>query len=504
MSAMARTTFTHCLPILGTEAKVASGPMDIVVDGSVIVEIRSSGEEPPEGKVVDARNRLAVPGFINGHYHSHESFHKGRYDNIPLELWMNYVRPSDPIPLTPRQVYLRTLIGAIEALRTGTTTLIDDLNVSPVLIPEQVEAVFQAYDDVGIRAFVGLSLFDRPFFRALPFVEEEFPSAVLRDLEASKSTPPEELLDFCRDLARHRHPSRNRVGYMVSPSAPQRCSSAFLAQTRELADTHDLPVNIHVHETRLQAVTAQLMYGQTMIAQLAEKGFLKPKTSLIHAVWLTPSDIDRLAASGATVQHNPISNLKLGSGLLPMRALLDAGVNVSLGSDGCASTETVSMLKAVSLTALVHKLRGDTYDDWIDARDAWLAATRGSAIAIGRGHDLGRIAPGYTADLAFYRLDSIPFTPTNDALRQLVYCETGANLDMVVVEGSCVMEHGRLIMVDEDALLVELAETHRELEPLIAASERRTDMILPAYRRIYERCRTESIAQDTLPAKLPD
>lgn len=152
---MGKTTLCNCLALLGPDAVPSDGPVDIVIDGPTIAAVRPAGSAPPEGEVVEAAGRLVTAGLINGHHHSHENFHKGRYDNLPLELWMNFVRPVDPLPWTPRQVYLRTLIGAMEALHTGATTLIDDLNVSPVLEPAHVEAVFQAYEDIGIRALVG-------------------------------------------------------------------------------------------------------------------------------------------------------------------------------------------------------------------------------------------------------------------------------------------------------------------------------------------------------------
>ncbi len=498
---MTTKTLCNCLALLGTDASPSDGPVDIVIRGTTIAAVRPSGEAEPEGEAIDAVGRLVTPGLVNGHHHSHELFHKGRYDNLPLELWMNFVRPPNPLPLTARQVYLRTILGAIEALRTGTTTLIDDLNVSPVLQHDHVEAVFRAYEDTGIRALVGLSLFDRPFFRGVPFVDEEFPEELLRELDSKSGTPPQEILEFARDLARNRHPRDHRVGFMVAPSAPQRCSEDFLRQVRQLADDFDLPVNIHVHETRLQAVTAQLFYNGTMIEYLRRTDFLRPKTSLIHAVWLTPGDIEILVETGTTVQHNPTSNLKLGSGLAPVRALLDAGVNISLGSDGCGSTETLNMLKVVADAALVHKLRGDDYTRWPGAADAWLAGTRGGARAIGREHDLGAIAAGFTADLTVYRLDRVPFLPLNNPLHQLVFGEMGMSLDMVFVAGEQVMADGRLARVDEDALAKEIIAEHAGLKPLIDRSERDVERIRAAYERIYRRCLSLPIPDDTFDAR---
>lgn len=501
---MGKTTLCNCLALLGPDAVPSDGPVDIVIDGPTIAAVRPAGSAPPEGEVVEAAGRLVTAGLINGHHHSHENFHKGRYDNLPLELWMNFVRPVDPLPWTPRQVYLRTLIGAMEALHTGATTLIDDLNVSPVLEPAHVEAAFQAYEDIGIRALVGISLFDLPFFRAVPFVDEEFSEDLLTELDARKGTPPEEILDFARDLAANRHPRNHRVGFIVAPSAPQRCSEEFLKKVRDLADAFDLPAHIHVHETRLQAVTGQLQYGCTMIEYLHQAGFLKPMTSLIHSVWLTPGDIALLADTGATVQHNPTSNLKLGSGLAPVARLLDAGVNVSLGSDGCGSTGTVNMLKVVCTAALIHKLRGDKFEAWPGARDAWRAGTWGGAKALGREGDLGAVAPGFLADLTVYRLDRPPFLPLNNPLNQLVFCETGASLDMVFVDGQRVLADGRLTRVNEEDLAEEIAAEHVVLEPLIERSEKDIGRIRAAYQRIYRRCLELPIPGDTFTARFGD
>jgi 5-methylthioadenosine/S-adenosylhomocysteine deaminase len=499
---MANITVTGCSALVGDDARYERGPLDIVIADRRIAAVRPTGERPPEGAAIDARNRLVVAGLINGHHHSHEHYYKGRHENQPLELWMNSVRPLDPIPYTPRQVYLRTLVGAIEALRSGTTTIIDDMNASPVLIPEHIEAAYRAYEDIGIRALVGITLFDRPFFRAMPFVEEEFPAELLQTLDGKPRSDALEYLEFARHLARTRHPKSNRVGYIATPSAPQRCTEAFLRSVRAMADEFDLPVIMHVQETRLQVVTGQLFYGSTMVEYLERVNFLGPKLSLIHCVWLNPREIELISRRGVSVQHNPVSNLKLGSGVAPVRALLDAGVNVSLGTDGCGSIESASMLKVVCAAALVNKLRDDDPARWIGAQEAWRAGTAGAARAIGFGDELGAVEAGRKADLAVYRLDSIPFTPLNNPLGQLVYAENGANLDMVIVDGEIVLRGGELTWIDESAILAEIADEHARLLPLIEETERKAAPINAAYRRIYARCLKEPVAPDTYRARL--
>lgn len=494
-------TLTGCRAIVGRDAPVSHEPVDIVIKGDLIHTIRPSDPARAEGEIIDVSNHLATPGMVNGHHHSHENFHKGRYDNLPLELWMNFVRPLQPLPVTPRQVYLRTMISAIEALRTGATTLVDDLNASPRLDPELVEAAYQAYEDIGIRAYVGITLFDKPFFRGVPFVDEELPPDLLAELDSTASTSAEDLIAFARDLAIKHHPDNNRVAYIAAPSAPQRCTEGFLKTVRSMADELQIPVMIHVQETRMQVITGYEFYGSTMIEYLDRIGFLKPGTSIIHGVWVTPRELEIMAETGVSVQHNPSSNFKLGSGLMPMREMLDAGINVALGSDGCGSIEGVDMLRVLYNTAQVQKLRGDSYQRWIGANEAWKAATQGGAQALGR-NDLGYLEEGMKADLVLYRLDDIAFTPMNDPVRQLVYSQSGRGIDYIFVDGEKVMDKGELTRIDEAGIINDIHQAHRELEPHIRLSEESVGRLSDAYERIYERCQRHPLAPDVFPARL--
>src|SRR2546426_4049749 len=192
-----RKTLVGCLALIGEHARASNGPVDIVIDGRRIDEIRPSGVARPEGEVIDLSGRLVTAGLINGHHHSHEGYYKGQDDILPLELWM---RALKPIELSPREVYLRTMIGAMEAVHSGTTTLGDDANVGAQIHPEHVDAVFQAYEDIGIRAYVGITLFDKPFIRALPFVDDELPKQLVQELENRPMSSASERLDFVSGL----------------------------------------------------------------------------------------------------------------------------------------------------------------------------------------------------------------------------------------------------------------------------------------------------------------
>jgi guanine deaminase len=488
-----------CLALCEPGAPAARA--DILVRNGTVEAVAPPRSIPEAADIVDGARLLVAPGLINGHTHSHENFTKGRYENLPLELWMNFVRPPDPIPLTARQVYLRTMIGAIEALRTGATTIVDDVNIFPILEPAHLEAVLQAYEDIGIRAVVCPGLFDKPFFDTLPFVRETFPKETLAAMAASRSTPPEDRLAHVAAMLDGRHPREARVSMAISPSAPQRCTDAFLMRLKRLADDHDLPMIIHVQETRLQVVSGRLFYGRTMVEHLDALGFLRPGVSLIHGVWLNPGEIEIIARSGASVQHNPVSNMAIGSGLAPVRDLLEAGVNVSLGTDACGSSFTTSMIKTVNATALTQKLRGDDHEKWITAREAWAAGTTGGARALGLDGVIGAIRPGLRADLVGWSLDGWAFRPLNDPLRQLVYAATGAELSLAVVNGEVALRDGRLVRIDEDAIWREIDEAHGEIAERLALSDSRMAPLVSPYGEIHARCLAEAIAEDTFEAR---
>jgi 5-methylthioadenosine/S-adenosylhomocysteine deaminase len=498
---MSRTVLRGAYALQGTDLTFERRALDVVIEGERIAAIEPANTAGGADDVVDLSRRLLVPGLINGHLHSHEHFHRGRTENLPLEVWQHYVRPPVAVPLTTRHVYLRAALGAIETLRTGATCLVDDMAVGGAIDRDQIDAVLQAYDDVGVRALLGFAMMDRPLVDNFPFVDT-LPAELVARMRALPRPTAAQYVTLVRDLVRSRHPRARRVGVLVSASAPQRCTQEFLLECRRLADELDVPLITHVQETRMQVVTGQQFYGTPIVEYLARIGFLGPRTSLIHAVWLNPREIGALAASGATVQHNPWSNLTLGSGVQPTRALLEAGVNVSLGSDGACSTVSLSMLQVAGAAAALSKVRGADYAAWLSAREVLVAGTQGGARALGFGNGLGVIEPGALADLVAYRVDSFPFTPLHDPVRQLIYAERGADIDFVMVNGDVALRDGRLTRVDEPRLL---AEIHGEIEKLaeqFAVSESSVAPVRAAMDTLYRRTLQADIPPDTYPARL--
>jgi guanine deaminase len=290
------------------------------------------------------------------------------------------------------------MMGAIESLRTGATTIVDDMSLGQTFHQGHVEAALQAYEDSGVRAYLGFSMIDKAVIDSWPFVDRCFSPALQKEMRALPRPDGESLIELVRRLARTHHPKARRVGVIVAPSAPQRCTDEFLRSCRRLADDCDLPTIIHLLETRLQVVTGELFYGRSMVQHLHALGFLKPATALIHSVWTTPRDRDLIAESGASVQYNPWSNAVIGSGIADFRAARDAGINVSMGSDACGVTFSCSMLNTLKLGVGLQRVRTPNYDRWASAEELWHAATVAGAKALGRDSELGRIAPGQRAD----------------------------------------------------------------------------------------------------------
>lgn len=438
-------------------------PVDIHVRDGVVEEIR-----PARGRTgtVDAAGLALLPGMINGHTHSHETFYRGRYPKTRLEQWMLHVRPPISLDLSPDDIYLRTALTAIEAVHGGATVVVDDVGL-PDLPSAHLDAVLRAYADVGVRAIVAPTMFDLTFADSVPFVADEL-SREARAAFAAATGDPAGTLDRLRQRLIHQSSQpRGQVEIAVAASAPQRCSDDFIVALFELAGVADVPIFSHLNETRAQAATAQLIFGETMTAHLSGLGLLSDRLTAIHGIWLTGDDVRMLAASGVTVQCNPLSNGRLGSGVAGVAGLRRAGVRVSLGTDGLGSTVTMSMVSAVREAALMSTAHPDAAD-WVDVRDAFAMATVEGARAIDAPH-LGLLTPGQGADLIGLSLDHYTLNPLNDPLRQIVY--GGAPVELSVVAGGPVMEGGRLTRVDEKALLAQAAAVHRRIRPRMAAAD---------------------------------
>ena len=197
-------------------------------------------------------------------------------------------------------------------------------------------------------------------------------------------------------------------------------------------------------ETKLQRVLGEEKYGKSLVRYVHDLGLLDERMMVIHAIWIDERDVELLASSGCVVAHNPVCNLRLGSGVMPYYALRAAGVPICLGSDEMNTDDTPNMWLVAKTAALLQTLATDEYRDWPAAPEMLAALTRGGARAVRRADRLGQLAPGFDADLVLLELDTPAFTPLNDLRRQLVFCEDGSSVRYTVVAGRVVCENGRV------------------------------------------------------------
>lgn len=466
---------------------------DILIEGDRITAIGDLAQAQAE-TVIDGRGKLVMPGLINSHIHTPEALYKGRYDNMPLELWMLYAYPIlGAQVLSPRLVYLRTALCAIESLTTGTTCVTDDVYESPYQTPEQLAAVFQAYEDVGLRATISGHVVDRPFLDTIPFTRELVPAALCAEADSLGTADGAAWLAHCRDAVANHHGRAGRLNFMVAPSAPQRCTPELMLEAMELAEAHDLPYHTHILETRVQAVTGHEFYGETLIAYMNRLGLLRPRTTIAHSIWVTDDDIAMMGAAGVSIVHNVTSNQKLGAGVAPVKRLMRAGVNVALGSDGLSTSDTTRMFTVMHAAGLIHNVQTPDTDLWLSAEEVLECATLGGARSACLGHETGSLEPGKKADMIVLDLMTVPFTPRNDLSNHLVYCEPSSSITHAIVNGEVMAEGGRCLRVNEAELLAEL----REEMPAFLAAHEKTEALNrqfhPWFQKIHERCNSRDV-----------
>lgn len=473
---------------------------DVLIDGTRIARVSPDLAAPEGARRLDATGMIVVPGLVNAHTHGHNNLARGMAGRWTLEVLISF-GPALQANRTPEDHYLSAAVGAIEMLQTGATAAYDLYMAVPAADEEVLEPVVQAYEDVGLRVVLAPSIADGPFHRMMPGLLDAVPPHLSRRLERVAAMPARRALELTTSAIR-RFDGRagGRVRIAASPSIPGQCSDELLRGLARLAREHGTGLHTHVSESRTQVAQSQSRWGRALVERLAELGVISDAFTAAHGVWLGSEEIDLLAGAGATVVHNPASNLRLGNGIAPVRRMLERGVNVALGSDGSLSSDNQDMFGAMRLATLVS--RADPLAepaDWLDAADAFERATVAGARALGCAGELGAIAPGRRADLVLLRADSTFLKPRSDVLNAIVLAETGAAVDTVLVDGRVVFEHGRVMGVDENAIrrraqdsVERLARDNRDL--LDAAGE------LAPYIVTHCRALSESPSHSTGPA----
>jgi guanine deaminase len=436
---------------------------DILIVGDTIAEIGPAGlAAPADARTIDAGGMLLHPGLINAHTHGHGNLGKGLGDRWTLELLLA-AAPWISGNRTLEDKYLSTFVGAIEMLLKGCTACYDLTVEFPLPTPEGLDACGRAYRDAGMRAVLAPMVAEFTFFEAMPGLLDALPPATQKEVERLRLAPGETTLAAIAKSLHDWSFDRDTIRAAVAPTIPHHCSDDFMRACASLARDHGVGLHTHVQESKAQVMVGLKRYGKTPTAHLQDLGLLGPDFTVGHGVWLDHDDMRRLGDNGSSVAHNPGSNLRLGNGLADVRGMLERKVNVGIGTDGANCSDNLNMFESMRLASMVSKTQGPDTDRWLTTGEVLAAATEGSARALGLGDRIGRIAPGYKADIVLLDLANINWMPFNDPVNQMVHTEDGSAVHSVLVGGRLVVDNRKVVGVDMPALARRVEETRARL-----------------------------------------
>lgn len=369
------------------------------------------------------RNHALIPGLVNLHTHAAMALMRGMADDIPLMKWLTeHIWPVEKAHMGQEFVYDGTRLACAEMLKGGTTTF-NDMYFFP-------DAAARAVLDSGMRAALGMVVFDF----ATPYAAD-CDDYLSKGLEVRDEFGGNSLLSF-----------------FFAPHAPYTVGDRSFSKIMTYAGELDLPVHLHVNETAEEVKESIAQHGTGPVSRLSRLGLLGPGLIAVHMVHAGSEDIELLASHGCHVAHCPTSNLKLASGIAPAREMIDAGINVGLGTDGAASNNRSDMFSEMRLAALLAKGRSGMADA-LPAALALQMATLNGARALGMEDRVGSLVPGKLADMVAVELSGSEISPVYNPVSHLVYCAGREHVSHVWVEGKTRVDEGKLVTLDEAALI---------------------------------------------------
>lgn len=400
----------------------------------------AEANEAGAAKIIDAAGMLALPGLINSHNHLFQNLVKGLGDEMYLLPWVEILTLPTADEMTPEETYLGALLGCLEAIRSGTTSLIDFMYGVPDI--EVHRAVLRAIRDSGLRGFFGRATRDLN------------PDSGWRD---PWYLPLEDVFDQMRQLAREFPSGLPVPSVMPAPGSVRTMSVPGLLKVKEYAISEGSQITIHMGEHTEERETAIDRWGVGAFEKGEEIGFLGPEVVAAHCVKLNSQELEIVARTRTQVSFNPVSNAYLGNGFAPVLEMLRLGIDVSLATDGGACGNTQDMIEALKFGVLLPKAVAQDPRAF-NARDSLRLATVGGAKAVGLPSDLGALEVGRLADLFLFDPFRLKSVPMHDPISTVVYSGSQSNVDTVIIDGRVVLEHGVFTMIDEEAFVREVHE----------------------------------------------
>ncbi|HAR49895.1 S-adenosylhomocysteine deaminase [Smithella sp. SCADC] len=385
-------------------------------------------------KTITANDSLIMPGFVNCHTHAAMTCFRGIADDLELMDWLNnYIFPAEAKNVNKELAYWGSLLAAAEMIKSGTTTFCD------MYIFEDETA--RAAKETGMRCLVGEVLFD-------------FPSPNFKTI-AEGIAYTKMLIEKWKDDP--------LVNIIIEPHALYTCSTPLLTEVKELAEAkrlaedYHLPIGLHLLENAAEKKQLEEKFGKSAVSFLGDIGYLDEQLIAFHCVYFSDKDMKIFADHGCKVVHNPASNMKLASGVAPVPEMIEAGITVGLGTDGCASNNNLDIIKEMSTAAKLHKVA--RLDPTVmDAQTVVRMATIEGAKALGMERTTGSLEIGKKADIIIIGLNKPHLTPLYSEYSHLVYAASGADVDTVIINGKVVMENRRLLTIDEEEVMHKVRE----------------------------------------------
>lgn len=394
----------------------------LAITGDLLSYIGTEKPHLEAHKTIDAKEGLIIPGLLNAHTHAAMSLFRGLADDLPLMEWLNnYIFPVEK-RINGEFVYVGAMLACAEMIMSGTTTFCD-----MYLFEEEVA---RAAKKAGMRCLVGEVLYD-------------FPSPNYGPIESG--------LKYTESMIK-RWQDDHLVSVAVEPHSLFTCSPDLLTRANELALEYDVPVIVHLAETRSEVAEIQDKYGKSPVQHLNSLGLLGPNLIADHCVHLDEKDILALAKNRVRVVHNPESNMKLASGIAPVPSLLSNGVTVGLGTDGCASNNNLDLFTEMDMAAKLHKV-SSMDPTLMDAATVLRMATAQGACALGLDKITGTLETGKKADVIIVETKKPHLTPMYNPYSHLVYAARGSDVSHSIINGQLVMENRILLTLDLDQIL---------------------------------------------------
>jgi len=423
-------TADYVLTLNQEKRVVENGAVAITGDSIVAVDRASVLRDKTEAReILDASGCLVMPGLINLHTHAAMTCFRGLADDIPHQEWLyEHIFPAEAHHVSEEMVYWGTMLAIVEMIKSGTTTFCDGYFCE--------DGAARAVAASKIRAILAQGVIDF----AAPGVPD--PGINVKAAEAF--------------VFRWQDKSPNLIPSIFCHS-PYTCSPETLISAKEVCRQHGVLFQIHLAEGMSEVEEIQKRYGRRPAEHLSSLGLLDTETLCHHSVWVTDREIELLAQSGVGVSHNPESNMKLASGVAPVPKMLANGINLGLGTDGCASNNNLDMFQEMDTAAKLHKVHwGDP--TLCSATQVVAMASYGGASALGLSGKLGSLEPGKKADIITIDLNQPHLTPMYEPCSHLVYAARGADVRDVIIDGRMVMRQRQLVDMDEKEVMAKVRE----------------------------------------------